>query len=140
MYTVLICGAGQLGRRYLEGILKSDLSLNIYIFDIKEKAIVDTKSFLGSLSDGSSSQPVNFISQLDMLPSTIDLCIVSTTANSRAQIIDTMQSYCIVKNWILEKVLAQSSLQVNQITRILPPQSKCLGQYSNANYAMVPVP
>ena len=56
---------------------------------------------------------------LRRLPAEVDLCLVTTTADVRLQVIKQVQTQCKVRYWILEKVLAQSEDQINRLEQLL---------------------
>jgi hypothetical protein len=117
-YNILIVGAGQLGSRYLQGLAVSNLSLNIFVYDINEISL-DTAKNRWEEVNNSNSNKVNFITSYDTVPSEIDLAIISTTANVREAIILTLSDKFHIKNWVLEKVLTQSFESLNKINTIL---------------------
>ena len=118
LYNILISGAGQLGSRYLQGLTKSKLNLNIFIYDINPISIINAKERLSEVVDSYSNLYIKFIDNLEQIPKTIDLVIVSTTADSRLNAIQVINKNANVKNWILEKVLAQSIFDLNEIVKI----------------------
>lgn len=94
-YNILIIGFGNLGQRYLEGILKSNLDLKIHVVEKNEdllKKLVNKKAEF--YHDYKKIKERNF-----------DLLINSTTADNRFFLIKQYNSYFNVKNFIIEKVL-----------------------------------
>ena len=114
-YNVLIVGAGQLGSRYLQGLVGVGNKLDIYITDPNETAlniaVERWKDVGGDLSNHSLNKSINF----HEIPKSIDLVICATTANVRAGVVKEVLEHSRVKYWILEKVLAQSVSDVNSI-------------------------
>ena len=117
-YKILIVGAGQLGSRYLQGLALSNLSLNIFVYDINEISL-DTAKNRWEEVNNSNSKKVNFITTYDTVPLEIDLAIISTTANVREAIITTLSDKFHIRNWVLEKVLTQSIESLNKINTLL---------------------
>lgn len=117
-YNILIVGAGQLGSRYLQGLALSNLSLNIFVYDINEISLNTAKHRWEEVKN-SNSNKVNFTTTYDTVPLEINLAIISTTANAREAIILTLSNKFHVRNWVLEKVLTQSIESLNKINTLL---------------------
>ena len=66
-----------------------------------------------------SAHSVQFSTSLQDLPQQLDLALVVTPAHCRARVVSDLASCHQVKAWILEKVLAQSCAQLDQIERAL---------------------
>jgi len=105
-YNILIVGAGQLGSRYLQGLAKYPEPLSIYVIDINQDSL-DTAASRW-LEVASDLHSVSFYKNFDQLPANIDLAIVSTSSNVRENVVSSLKKISIVRNWILEKVLAQN--------------------------------
>ena len=75
MQSVVICGDRSAWQKISRGIIKTELELNIVVYDIKERVIADTKSFIESLPNYKRNQNIIYI-RLSLIPSTIDLCIL----------------------------------------------------------------
>lgn len=116
-YKVAIIGAGNLGRRYLEGILKSRLLIELYVIDINERSLILSKEIYDL---NRKSEIVFFTStSISQLPNHIDLVIVSTTSNNRHLIIKNILKNTDVDHWILEKVLSNSIESLDQIELLI---------------------
>ena len=119
---ILLVGAGNLGSRYLQGLLKLKNPCQIYIIDYSQEALNLSKSRIADID--------NMIHELNFslsLPDDIDcfnLAIIATTSNSRAKLIENINSRYRIEFWILEKVLAQS---IEELLLI----SKCIGESDN---------
>jgi hypothetical protein len=118
--TILIAGAGQLGSRYLQGLAKVSIPLEIYVLDISQSSLRTAEERWGEVkASEKSSHSVLFVSDIRTVPIVIDLAIVSTSANIRATVAKNVSSSCEVKYWILEKVLAQSGNEIGAIAGYL---------------------
>jgi len=119
--NLMIIGAGNLGRRYLEGCLKSELDLNIWILDINEKALKDAFQVVQELNSSGMglASTVSYVRDVPFVSEGVDLCIVSTTSASRAEIVQNVSRRIQVSAWVLEKVLAQSEAQLDLIQSCL---------------------
>lgn len=122
-YSVVIVGAGQLGSRYLQGLVNSSHTLDIFIVDPNKAALNTSKERWeesgGSLSKHSLTQSEDIFKT----PKSIDLVICATTANARLSVVKNLTGHARVKYWILEKVLAQSVSDVNHIVNQIKSQS-----------------
>lgn len=122
MSDILIAGCGRLGLRYLEGIIKIEEKLNIHIYDISRSAILRAQKFI------SSKKEINHKFSYHL--KTIDkkyffsLIIISSTADTRKDILVYLSKKIKYKYCILEKVLTQSvetkfySILTNEINNV----------------------
>jgi len=104
MRTSLIIGAGQLGSRHLQGLVKYNGKMEIYVLDPsmdslkiaqqREKEIIHEHKIIYSQS-------------WDTLPHFFDLVIIATGANVRESITNKLLEKHKVKFLILEKILFQ---------------------------------
>jgi hypothetical protein len=112
-YNILIAGAGQLGSRYLQGLSKFIDLLDIFVFDISDDSL-NTARLRWEMCNNNFHQ-VHYIKEYSKLPQSIDLAIVSSTSNVRVEIIKEIVTYSHVEYWILEKILATSVADLNEI-------------------------
>ncbi len=117
MYNILISGAGQLGSRYLQGLSKVTKALKIYVFDISSESLLVAKERWEECNN--NKYEVEYISDYNKLPNSINLTIVSSTANVRVEIIKNILQFSKVEYWILEKILAQSIDDLNEINNLI---------------------
>jgi hypothetical protein len=114
---ILIAGVGQLGSRYLQGLFKTSFDLEIWVYDISLDSLQRAESRFNEL--GISNNKVNYICSLDLVPSTIEIAIVTSTADVRVNLVNDITRKIEVKYWILEKVLAQSLADLITINELL---------------------
>lgn len=107
-YIILISGAGQLGSRYLQGLVKSSLPLSIWVADPSDSSLVRAGFRWREAGGNETKHSLSFVSSLSEVPSEVDLVIVSTSASVRADVVEEIASRTRVCFWVLEKVLAQS--------------------------------
>lgn len=62
---------------------------------------------------------VNYIDALSILPKVMDLAIVATTADVRTVVVKNIMKHTNIRNWILEKVLAQSVNEIVELQKML---------------------
>lgn len=132
--TVLIAGAGQLGSRYLQGMVNCKLKLKVYIFDISSDSLNVCKQRWDEVAKDSKHE-IFFINKLADAPLEINVCIVSTCANVRFLVMKEVVTASNVKYWILEKVLGQSEKNLEEIAGIA---NQSLGAWVNTPRRMLP--
>ena len=113
--SVLVAGAGQLGCRYIQGLLLSKKVTELWIYDNDPSAQTRVER------DWTRNWPysVNFTSRLTDLPQKIGLAIVAVTANCRLDVVEQILSSVEVEAWILEKVLCQSIAELDRLDVLL---------------------
>lgn len=100
-----VFGTGQLGSRYLQGLTRSKLPMNIFAYDTSEDSLKNAKLKFDEVCAGSLTIQVSYSTSLSNAPKNLDLAILATTANSRLNLALQIQSACYVRNWLFEKVL-----------------------------------
>ncbi|MHA8090223.1 Gfo/Idh/MocA family oxidoreductase [Aquirufa antheringensis] len=106
MYKVAIIGSGQLGSRHLQGLLKIDLPLTIYVVDASQESLELAK--IRATEIGGILNNIHYLTSIDGLSDSIDLCIIATGANVRLLVLKELLGLKKVKNIVLEKVLFQN--------------------------------
>jgi hypothetical protein len=119
-YKIGIIGSGQLGSRYLQGLMNFQDPISVWVYDISLAALNNSKLKMHEV-ENSKVHDCNFQNKFESLPEHLDLCIVCTTADTRLNVIKNVQNKIAVKNWILEKVLAQSVEDLYAIKNLIPP-------------------
>lgn len=101
-----IIGAGQLGSRHLQGLLKySKEELNIYVL---EPNIDSINLASGRAYEIDHKHKINFCTSLEELPNNFEFVVIATNANVRFMLIHKLVNYARIKYLILEKVLFQN--------------------------------
>lgn len=121
--ALLLVGAGQLGSRYLQGLSGIDRQLKITVVDPASASLDVARQRLGEVSPATAHE-VKFTTSLDEAPKQLDLALVVTPAHCRADVVAAIRARHEVSAWILEKVLAQSTQQVEQIETALEGHSQ----------------
>jgi hypothetical protein len=112
---VLIFGAGQLGSRYLQGLVRCSKPLKIYVQDVSEESLRRAEQRWVEVHGTDSHHCASFIKSTDPLPPYLDLAIVATTAHVRPLAVGKIAGHSNVASWVLEKVLAQSESALDEI-------------------------
>ncbi len=121
--SILLSGAGQLGSRYLQGLVALKAPLAITVVDPSETSLGLAKTRLAQVQY-LADHVVQFCTSLEAAPLQLDLALVVTPAHCRAQVVMEIADRHQVRAWILEKVLAQSSEQLCQIEQALSGNSQ----------------
>jgi hypothetical protein len=117
---LLIVGAGQLGRRYLEGALKFDEALDIFIVDPSVDSIASCQSVLDSCQ---TIHRVHLTNNTEDIPYGIDVAIVATQSAHRLEAIVNARVHG-VRYWILEKLLASNLEGLNNLLSTMSGEGK----------------
>ena len=104
MKQILIIGAGQLGSRHLQGVLKSDLNLEVSVVDPNPLSLIIAKSRADEIKHDKS---INFLESIEFVSKKVDIAIVATNANVREKVVTELLQSITVEFLILEKVLFQ---------------------------------
>lgn len=116
MKIFLIIGAGQLGSRHLQGLLKLKGSLSIYVLDPSLESLEISKKRAKEIEN---NHKIQFIESWDIVPEKIDFVIISTGANVRAKIVHLLLNTYKVGNLILEKILFQDIESYEKISKLI---------------------
>lgn len=116
MNRVAIIGAGQLGSRHLQGLLKSKSEQVIYVLDPSESSLKISRNRAQEIKNNHN---LLFITDWNKLPNYLDLVIVSTGANVRSKVVSKLLTDFKVKNLILEKVLFQDLKSYSEINNLI---------------------
>ena len=147
LFKIVLIGGGQLGSRYLQGIVASNLNLDIFVVDPSQASHDICKSRISEVKNDFDFKKYYQLTSIDGLPKKIDLVIISTQADIRFYLLKSLLSAGYDINYmILEKVLFQNideydhSLKlindnkikcwVNCTRRALPIYKKIKSQYS----------
>ena len=122
VYKILLCGSGELGSRYLQGLKACNCPLEIFVYDPSETALSLAKDRWNEVSFYNQKHFISFHSSLEEIKKNIDLVIVSTTSNVRLQVVEQV-SKLMVKSWILEKVLVQRVDDIESLARFITNDS-----------------
>ncbi len=104
MKEIAIIGAGQLGSRHLQGVLKSTFEFNITVIDPVAASLSVAEQ---RASEIPHQHAVKYSSSISDLPSSLDLVIVATNSNVRLKVLLELLGHAKVNTLVLEKVLFQ---------------------------------
>ncbi|OQS42507.1 Gfo/Idh/MocA family oxidoreductase [Chromobacterium haemolyticum] len=107
MYNIAVVGAGQLGSRHLQGLLKLDLRCQYFVTDPSENSLKVTQSRVAELGMPENSFKITYTTTQSELPEHLDYVVVATTADVRLEVLKNLLGKHSVGNLLLEKVLFQ---------------------------------
>ena len=107
-YSILIVGAGQLGSRYLQGLSKVSMPLDIIVSDVSPESLARAEVRWQEVDGHNTFHQVRYLVGLSEVPDEIDVAIIATSSDVRAAVVLKLSEISVVKYWVLEKVLAQS--------------------------------
>jgi predicted dehydrogenase len=116
MIKSLIIGAGQLGSRHLQGLLKFEKKQLIYVLDPSKNSLNISKE---RAQEVENKHKLIYRNNWDELPTEFDLVIVATGANVRSKIVSKLLIDFKVKNLILEKILFQDINSYSEISNLI---------------------
>lgn len=119
MKNIVVIGAGQLGSRHLQAVSKIHFPVKIEVVDPSATALEIAQARFNEMSSNTNMCGVNFFSSISELSQKIDLAIIATNADIRADVIRTLVKNCEVKNIVLEKVLFQKPDEYGEIQLLL---------------------
>lgn len=116
MAEIILAGAGQLGSRYLQGLAAAAEAHRITVFDPSEASLLVARSRYEEVSQDAAHEVI-FTTDRGAFASQADLAIVATSSFPRASLVHEMACDCAVRYWLLEKVLAPSTVELDQMVR-----------------------
>ena len=106
MYDIAIIGAGQLGGRHLQAILKLTLPCAITVVDPADASLALAKVRASEVLHG-AGHTIAFSRSIESLPAKLDYVIVATSADVRLGVIAALVAHCQTRFLLLEKILFQ---------------------------------
>lgn len=119
MKKIAVIGAGQIGSRHLQALGKIDIPISIEVVNPNTGALLMAEKRFGEVPINKNISSINFFKDLGKLSSEIDLCIIATKADVRADVIREVTARKIIRNLILEKVLFQNIKDFDLISELL---------------------
>lgn len=106
MKNILIIGLGSIGCHHFTGVLKSKISVNIYLVDINPNAFLKVKQIYENINVPQSKY--YFADNFDAIPKDIEIAIIATNSKERFQILAKIIGAFNIKHLILEKFVFPS--------------------------------
>ena len=116
---VVLIGAGQLGSRHLQAIANCSSNINVTVIDPSPHSLSVAEARLNEVILSPSIGSVSFLKNLKDLNESVDCCIIATNAKYRFAVLKELLALVSVKNIVFEKVLFQSTAQIDEATALL---------------------
>ena len=117
MKNLLLIGSGQLGSRYLQSIIKENLNYRIIVVDKLSQSLNTAKKIWNEFGGNKTSHKIQWSLILPKEINHYDLVIIATSSKDRASLIEDIASKVNVNYWVIEKILAQSTNELNEIKK-----------------------
>jgi predicted dehydrogenase len=105
-YRLAIIGAGQLGSRHLQGLIRLTQPCQIHVVDSSKVSLDQARQRAGEVS-AAASHSVHFHQEIEALPEMLDYAVIATAADVRLAVMRKVLQKRTVRNLLLEKVLFQ---------------------------------
>ncbi|MBK7669703.1 MAG: Gfo/Idh/MocA family oxidoreductase [Sphingobacteriaceae bacterium] len=113
---IAIIGAGRLGSRHLEGVLKYKKKLLVQVVEPFQSSVDQAKKIIASMV---YNHDLQFYTEIESLDSEIDVVIVASNSKERKEIVKKLLTQKKVRYLILEKVLFQKLDDYKDIEQII---------------------
>lgn len=113
---ICVIGAGQLGSRHLQGVLKSQHHLRVFVVDPFQASIEIAKFRANEIQH---NHELTFLNSIAELPGYLDVVIVATSSNIREQIVIELIQNHDFDYLVLEKVLFQEIEAYQRVDQLL---------------------
>ena len=117
-YRIGLVGVGQLGSRYLQGLAKTSLEIEIEVVEPQASAKKTAQERFEQIETGKSKK-LTFLDSIDGLSEQLDIVIISTNSDVRASIVRELLQKKTVGALVLEKVLFQKIRDYQEIEDLL---------------------
>lgn len=115
---ILIIGAGQIGSRHLQGVLKSSHKMSITLVDPSLDSLKLCEIRANETAYGHPDSTIVYRQERPKHRS-FEICIISTNANVRAKVTRDLLIDCQIKYIIFEKILFQRELDFEIISKLI---------------------
>jgi hypothetical protein len=115
MSSIALIGTGQIGSRYLQGLVKINSKIKILAVEPILQAQKSAQQRWIEAGGDKSGHEIEWVSDLNYKNSNIDLAIIATSSFNRSVLIKNVRLKINPKYWIIEKVLAQSKTEIDLI-------------------------
>ena len=119
VYNIAIIGAGQLGSRHLQGLKKANIEMAIFVIDTNTQSLEISKARYEEIEPNPQVKSIDYLMNIDFLPSHLDLVIIATGSISRASLTERLLNSIRVTNVIFEKFLFPSISDYSLIDKLL---------------------
>ncbi|ALN19716.1 Gfo/Idh/MocA family oxidoreductase [Ectopseudomonas mendocina] len=118
MKSVLLVGAGNLGRRHLQSLKACQLPIRIFVVEPYEEARSLAESAYQATESNAPEKEIGFYSDLGQIDQQIDIAVVSTPASGRLEILRDVLALG-AKDVVLEKVAFNSVAAIDEASALV---------------------
>ncbi|MEN9571756.1 MAG: hypothetical protein RL172_2987 [Bacteroidota bacterium] len=115
----VIIGAGELGSRHLQGLLKYQQAQHIYVVDPSEASLALATTRAAEIPH---QHLVEYCTDISQVPANLDLVIIATTSAVREAVINHLLPGRVIKYLLLEKVLFQQLSSYSRMQTLFSSQ------------------
>lgn len=120
MRNVLVVGVGNFGSWWVISLLKGSDPLRIDCFDVDQSKYTALLNRINEQTGWSvGSHDINYLRDEKDIKSGYDLVVIATSSDVRLKVVYNLVDKTDSKLWILEKVLAQSTTQLNEMKKLM---------------------
>lgn len=136
--NIAIIGAGGIGQRHLQSCCDLPGNFKMFVVDPSEEALANAQRLA---REKGRQTDVTWLVDLAKLPSMMDMAIIATRADIRAQVVHRLLDRAVIRNMILEKVLFQTLPEYGDINSALSKFGvkawvNCPGRTRSGNHAI----
>lgn len=117
-YQIAVIGAGQLGSRHLQGLVRLGLPCEIHVVD-PSQASLDVARQRADDVPAAGPHSLHFHQQIEALPAILDHTVIATAADVRLSVLRALLHGRTVRNILLEKVLFQRQSDYSAAAELL---------------------
>lgn len=121
-HKILLVGAGQLGSRHLQGLAQIDIPVSISVIDPDKTSLKTAQERFVEIKENPNIKEIRFYTNSDKAPACIDLAVIATGADVRAEVVTSLIADRTVRNIILEKFLFQKEADFARVGELLQKQ------------------
>lgn len=107
MHDIALIGAGNLGRRHIEGLLRLPQEKSIWVVDASPTSLEEARRLASPEGNGSPGNRMAFHTSIADLPEKLDYVVIATSSNVRLDVMEQLLGGRTVRYMLLEKVLFQ---------------------------------
>jgi predicted dehydrogenase len=118
-YNIVIIGAGQIGRRHLQAIARTKLSVSIEVVGRSLHSLTMAKECFEEIPNQGVVKNVAYLNSITDLSEPIDVGIIATNSDVRRKVVEELINSKRIKYLILEKIVFQSDKDFQDIITLL---------------------
>ena len=107
MLDIALIGAGNLGRRHIEGLIRLPQEKSIRVVDASPASLEEARRLASPEGNSSPADRMTFHTSINDLPEKLDYAVIATSSNVRLEVIERLLEGRTVRYMLLEKVLFQ---------------------------------